>query len=311
MTATTSAPKSDSKQRTERARPGQSSPKLAYLPIIFLAFAIGVPLLIIVIYSFLEKPSQGTGVKWVFTTENYRDLFIQQKLDGTTAFDTRYVKVLWTSFTYSLITTVVTLILSVPVAMWIATRDVRRRTLLVALVTLPFWISILIRTYGMRQIIADEGPIGKFLGLFNIEWSILYSPPATILGLIYVFLPFMILPIYASAERFDFHLAEAAYDLGAKKLTVVRKIILPSIRPGIISGIALVFIPALGSFLQSDMLGGGKTNMVANVIANNFGQARNWPFGSALAVLLIVLTLLFILIIQGVSQRRGDKVELV
>jgi spermidine/putrescine transport system permease protein len=311
MTATTSAPKSDSKQRTERARPGQSSPKLAYLPIIFLAFAIGVPLLIIVIYSFLEKPSQGTGVKWVFTTENYRDLFIQQKLDGTTTFDTRYVKVLWTSFTYSLITTVVTLILSVPVAMWIATRDARRRTLLVALVTLPFWISILIRTYGMRQIIADEGPIGKFLGLFNIEWSILYSPPATILGLIYVFLPFMILPIYASAERFDFRLAEAAYDLGAKKLTVVRKIILPSIRPGIISGIALVFIPALGSFLQSDMLGGGKTNMVANIIANNFGQARNWPFGSALAVLLIVLTLLFILIIQGVSQRRGDKVELV
>lgn len=311
MTATTSAPKSDSKQRTERARPGQSSPKLAYLPIIFLAFAIGIPLLIIVIYSFLEKPSQGTGVKWVFTTENYRDLFIQQKLDGTTTFDTRYVKVLWTSFTYSLITTVVTLILSVPVAMWIATRDARRRTLLVALVTLPFWISILIRTYGMRQIIADEGPIGKFLGLFNIEWSILYSPPATILGLIYVFLPFMILPIYASAERFDFRLAEAAYDLGAKKMTVVRKIVLPSIRPGIISGVALVFIPALGSFLQSDMLGGGKTNMVANVIANNFGQARNWPFGSALAVLLIVLTLLFVLIIQGISKRRGEKVELV
>lgn len=311
MTATTSAPKSDSKQRTERARPGQSSPKLAYLPIIFLAFAIGVPLLIIVIYSFLEKPSQGTGVKWVFTTENYRDLFIQQKLDGTTAFDTRYVKVLWTSFTYSLITTVVTLILSIPVAMWIATRAAHRRTLLVALVTLPFWISILIRTYGMRQIIADEGPIGKFLGIFNIEWSILYSPPATILGLIYVFLPFMILPIYASAERFDFRLAEAAYDLGARKMTVVRKIVLPSIRPGIISGIALVFIPALGSFLQSDMLGGGKTNMVANVIANNFGQARNWPFGSALAVLLIVLTLLFILIIQGISQRRGDKVDLV
>lgn len=311
MTATTSIPKSDSKKRTDRARPGQSTPKLAYLPIIFLAFAIGVPLLIIVIYSFLEKPSQGTGVRWIFTTENYQALFIQQKLDGTTALDTRYLKVLWTSFSFSLITTIVTLTLSVPVAMWIATRDARKRTLLVALVTLPFWISILIRTYGMRQIIADEGPIGKFLGLFNIDWSILYSPPATILGLIYVFLPFMILPIYASAERFDFRLAEAAYDLGARKLTVVRKIILPSIRPGIISGIALVFIPALGSFLQSDMLGGGKTNMVANVIANNFGQARNWPFGSALAVLLIVLTLLFVLIIQGISQRRGDKVNLV
>jgi spermidine/putrescine transport system permease protein len=307
MTAVTTPPK----KQAQRGRPGQSSPKLAYLPIIFLAFAIGVPLLIIVVYSFLEKPSQGTGVKWVFTLENYKALFIQQKLDGTTALDTRYIKVLWTSFYYSLLTTVVTLVLSIPVAMWIATRDARKRNLLVALVTLPFWISILIRTYGMRQIVADEGPIGKFLGIFNIEWSILYSPPATILGLIYVFLPFMILPIYASAERFDFRLAEAAYDLGAKRMTVVRRIILPSIRPGVISGIALVFIPALGSFLQSDMLGGGKTNMVANVIANNFGQARNWPFGSALAVLLIVLTLLFVLIMQGAAQRRGDKVELV
>jgi spermidine/putrescine transport system permease protein len=307
MTAVTTPPK----KQAQRGRPGQSSPKLAYLPIIFLAFAIGVPLLIIVVYSFLEKPSQGTGVKWVFTLENYKALFIQEKLDGTTAIDTRYIKVLWTSFYYSLLTTVVTLVLSIPVAMWIATRDARKRNLLVALVTLPFWISILIRTYGMRQIIADEGPIGKFLGLFNIDWSILYSPPATILGLIYVFLPFMILPIYASAERFDFRLAEAAYDLGAKRMTVVRRIILPSMRPGVISGIALVFIPALGSFLQSDMLGGGKTNMVANVIANNFGQARNWPFGSALAVLLIVLTLLFVLIMQGAAQRRGDKVELV
>ena len=307
MTAVTTPPK----KPAQRGRPGQSSPKLAYLPIIFLAFAIGVPLLIIVVYSFLEKPSQGTGVKWVFTLENYKALFIQEKLDGTTALDTRYIKVLWTSFYYSLLTTVVTLVLSIPVAMWIATREPRYRNLLVALVTLPFWISILIRTYGMRQIVADEGPIGRFLDIFSIEWSILYSPPATILGLIYVFLPFMILPIYASAERFDFRLAEAAYDLGAKRMTVVRRVILPSIRPGVISGIALVFIPALGSFLQSDMLGGGKTNMVANVIANNFGQARNWPFGSALAVLLIVLTLLFVLVMQGVAQRRGDKVELV
>ncbi len=307
MTAVTTPPK----KQAQRGQPGQSSPKLAYLPILFLAFAIGIPLLIIVVYSFLEKPSQGTGVKWVFTLENYKALFIQEKLDGTTVLDTRYIKVLWTSFYYSIITTVVTLVLSIPVAMWIATRDARKRNLLVALVTLPFWISILIRTYGMRQIIADEGPIGKFLGLFDISFSILYTPTATILGLIYVFLPFMILPIYASAERFDFRLAEAAYDLGAKRMTVVRRVILPSIRPGVISGIALVFIPALGSFLQSDMLGGGKTNMVANVIANNFGQARNWPFGSALAVLLIVLTLLFVLIMQGAAKKRGDKVELV
>lgn len=294
-----------------QARPGQASPTLAYPTVLFLAFAIGLPLLIIVVYSFLSKPSQGTGVKWVFNTDSYKALFIQEKLDGTTSFDVRYVKVLWNSFIYSVITTVITLVLSIPIAMWIATRDAVKRNLLVALVTLPFWISILIRTYGIRQIIADEGPIGKFLNMFNIDFSILYTPIATNLGLVYVFLPFMILPIYASAEKFDFRLAEAAYDLGAKRMTVLRKVVLPSIRPGIISGVALVFIPALGSFLQSDMLGGGKTNMVANVIANNFGQARNWPFGSSLAVLLILLTLIFVLVIQAVAKRSGDKVELV
>lgn len=299
------------KKGRPQARPGQASPTLAYPTVLFLAFAIGLPLLIIIVYSFLSKPSQGTGVKWVFSTDSYKDLFIQEKLDGTTSFDIRYVKVLWNSFIYSVITTVVTLVLSIPIAMWIATRDAVKRNLLVALVTLPFWISILIRTYGIRQIIADEGPIGKFLGIFNIDWSILYTPIATNLGLVYVFLPFMILPIYASAEKFDFRLAEAAYDLGAKRMTVLRKVVLPSIRPGIISGVALVFIPALGSFLQSDMLGGGKTNMVANVIANNFGQARNWPFGSALAMLLILLTLIFVLAIQALAKRNGEKVELV
>lgn len=299
------------KKGRPQARPGQASPTLAYPTVLFLAFAIGLPLLIIVVYSFLSKPSQGTGVKWVFNTDSYKALFIQEKLDGSTSFDIRYVKVLWNSFIYSVITTVVTLVLSIPIAMWIATRDAVKRNLLVALVTLPFWISILIRTYGIRQIIADEGPIGKFLGIFNIDWSILYTPIATNLGLVYVFLPFMILPIYASAEKFDFRLAEAAYDLGAKRMTVLRKVVLPSIRPGIISGVALVFIPALGSFLQSDMLGGGKTNMVANVIANNFGQARNWPFGSALAMLLILLTLIFVLAIQALAKRNGEKVELV
>ena len=140
MTAVTAPPK----KPAQRGRPGQSSPRVAYLPIIFLAFAIGVPLLIILVYSFLEKPSQGTGVKWVFTTENYKALFIQQKLDGTTALDTRYLKVLWTSFYFSAITTLATLTLAIPTAMWIATRDARKRNLLVALVTLPFWISILI-----------------------------------------------------------------------------------------------------------------------------------------------------------------------
>lgn len=296
----------------QQPRPGQPSPRFAAPTILFLAATIGVPLAIMVVYSFLERAKVGMGVEWNFTTEAYKKLFIIENLDGTTGFDTRYVKVLWNSFLYSAITTVATAALALPIAMWIATRTESARNFLVAAVTLPFWISILIRTYGLRQIIDDNGPIGWVMQKIGYEsFHIIYTPTATVIGLTYVFLPFMILPIYASAERFDFRLAEAAYDLGARRWTVFRRVVLPAIRPGVISGIALVFIPALGSFLQSNMLGGGKTNMIANIIELNFTQARNWPFGSALSVLLIVLTLLFVLLIRWVAKRYGEQVKLI
>ena len=299
-------------KKKEVARPGQTSPWLAIPPMAYLLFTIAIPLAITVVYSFLKPAKLGMGVEWTFSTKAYKDLFIIENLDGTTAFDTRYAKVLWNSFLYSGVTTIVTVFLSIPIAMWIATRAESKRNLLVAAVTLPFWISILIRTYGLRQIIDDNGPIGWVAHKLGYEaYHIIYTPIATMIGLTYVFLPFMILPIYASAERFDFRLAEAAYDLGAKRWTVLRRIVLPSIRPGVISGIALVFIPALGSFLQSDMLGGGKTTMIANLIALNFGQARNWPFGCALSVLLIILTGLFVQIIRMVGKRSGTAVSLV
>ncbi|MEI6405060.1 MAG: ABC transporter permease [Actinomycetes bacterium] len=295
-----------------RGRPGQTSPWLAIPTIAYLFLTIGIPLFITVVYSFLQRAKIGMGVSWHFSAKAYKDLFVLENLDGTTSFDTRYVKVLWHSFQYSAVTTVATVLLSIPIAMWIATRNESTRNILVAAVTLPFWISILIRTYGLRQIIDDNGPIGWIAHKLGYEsFHIIYTPIATMIGLTYVFLPFMILPIYASAERFDFRLAEAAYDLGAKRWTVFRRIVFPSIRPGVIAGIALVFIPALGSFLQSDMLGGGKTNMIANVIALNFTQARNWPFGCALSVLLILLTLLLVQFIRWVSKKFGDQVSLI
>lgn len=301
------------KKKTLEGRPGQTAPALAFPTVIFLFLGIGIPLALTVVYSFLDRAKVGMGVTWTFNPKAYKSLFIIENLDGTTGFDSRYVKVLWNSFVYSGVTTVATVILSIPIAMWIATRDENKRNILLAAVTLPFWISILIRTYGLRQIIDDNGPIGWIMHKIGYEsYHIIYTPTATMIGLIYVFLPFMILPIYSSAERFDFRLAEAAYDLGAKRWTVLRRVVLPSIRPGIIAGIALVFIPALGSFLQSDMLGGGKTNMIANVIALNFGQARNWPFGCALAVLLIVLTLIFVKLIQWIGKKTtGEQVSLI
>ena len=167
-------------------------------------------------------------------------------------------------------------------------------------------ISILIRTYGLRQIIDDNGPIGWVLHkLGYASYHIIYTPTATMIGLTYVFLPFMILPIYASAERFDFRLAEAAYDLGAGRWTVLRRIVIPSIRPGIVAGTLLVFIPALGSYLAPELLGGGKTSMIANVIAAQFGASRNWPFGAALSVLLLVVTMLILVLFAVVAKRTA------
>lgn len=295
------------------ARSGQTSAWLSLPPIAFLALTIGVPLILVIIYAFLSRSPSGFGVSWEFTTKPFVQILVQEKLDGTTGLDVRYLKVLWNSFYFAGITTVTTLIVAIPMAMWIATRPQKWRAPLVLAVTLPFWTSILIRTYAMRQLIDSKGVLGYILNIFGIGegFDILYTPWATILGLTYTFLPFMILPIYSSAEQFDFRLAEAGYDLGAKRMKVLFRIVLPAIRPGIISGIALVFIPALGSFLQPDMLGGGKTDMIANTIANQFGQSRNWPFGAALSVFLIVVTAIVVAVTIKVGSRNGQKVELV
>lgn len=303
MTTREQAPK-----RVESRTAGQGSwwagiPGIAYL----IALVLG-PIVIIVIYSFLSRAKFGVGVKWSFSITPYLDLFFGESLAGGRTFDPTYLEIIANSFWYSLITSVACLVLSIPVAIWMATRPERVRTLLVFLVTIPFWTSLLIRTYSFIIILNDNGPINWVLQAIHVisePIGMLYTPFATVLGLVYTFLPFMILPIYASAERFDFRLAEAAYDLGANRWTVLTRIVLPSVRPGIVAGTLLVFIPALGSFLAPELLGGGKTSMIANVIAAQFGASRNWPFGAALSVLLLVITLLVLLVFAFVARRAA------
>ncbi len=298
------------KPTSTAARAGQGSwwagvPGLAYLVALVLA-----PLIIIVIYSFLSRAKLGVGVKWEFTLQPYIDLFYSESLSGERSFDPTYLQIFFNSVLYSLATAVTCLLLSIPIALWIATRPQKWRNLLVFLVTIPFWTSLLIRTYAFIIILNDNGPInGTLMGLGVIQEpiSLLYTPFATTVGLVYSFLPFMILPIYASAERFDFRLAEAAYDLGATKLTVFRRIVLPAVRPGIIAGTILVFIPALGSFLAPELLGGGKTLMIANVIAAQFGASRNWPFGAALSVLVLVIVMITLIIFAMAIRRAGQR----
>jgi spermidine/putrescine transport system permease protein len=297
------------RQRTQ-ARAGQGSwlaglPGLAYLVALVLA-----PLIIIVIFSFLSRAKLGVGVRWEFTVQPYVELFYTESLSGERAFDPTYLQIFFNSVLYSLITAVVCLVLSIPIALWIATRPPKWRTLLVFLVTIPFWTSLLIRTYAFVIILNDNGPINGALGGLGIisePISMLYTPFATIVGLVYSFLPFMILPIYASAERFDFRLAEAAYDLGAAKLTVLRRIVLPAVRPGVIAGFILVFIPALGSYLAPELLGGGKTSMIANVIAAQFGASRNWPFGAALSVMVLVIVMLALVVFAVIARRTSRR----
>ena len=293
----------------QRRLAGQGSWGSGLPGVVYLIALVFLPLVLIFIYSFLSRAKLGVGVKWQFSLTPYTELLYSESLSGGRSFDPTYLQIIANSFWYAIITSVICLVLSIPIAMWLATRPPERRTALVFAVTIPFWTSLLIRTYSFIIILNDNGPINgvlKGIGIIDEPIAMLYTPFATVVGLVYTFLPFMILPIYASAERFDFRLAEAAYDLGAAKWTVLRRVVLPSIRPGIIAGMVLVFIPALGSYLAPELLGGGKTSMIANVIAAQFGASRNWPFGAALSVLLLVITLL-VLIIFAVAAKRASR----
>ncbi|MEY4533601.1 MAG: hypothetical protein RI926_1370 [Actinomycetota bacterium] len=278
--------------------------------IIGLLFTVG-PLAIIVIYSFLSRPYSGGGVDYKFTLEPYIGFLFQADFVGNVTFDPRYLQVFLDSLQQATVTTVVCFVLAFPLAIWMATRPEKVQNLLVLLVTIPFWTSLLVRTYAWMLILNDNGivnTISKSLGLGSHE--LLYTPFASQIGLIYTFLPFMVLPIYSSLAGFDFRLAEAAYDLGARKMSVVRKVLLPIAVPGIISGILLVFMPAFGSYVQPVLLGGGKFLLIGNLIADQFGQSRNWPFGAALSVIILVMLMLALIIIAVYSRRSGRKVEL-
>jgi spermidine/putrescine transport system permease protein len=252
-----------------------------------------------VIYSFLTPGTYG-GVEWVFSTDAYvqflfeRDMFSEELL-----FSTAYLSIYGRSFVQAVVATAICFIIGFPTAYFIATRPLSQRTAWVFLITVPYWINLLIRTVSMLFIIRDQGPINHALigmGLISEPIRMAYTNFGVGLGLVYSYLPFMVLPIYASLERFDFRLMEAAYDLYSDRWTILRKIVLPITRPGIIAGSLLVFIPSLGSFIAPDLLGGGKNLMIGNLVALQFQGSRNWPFGSASAVILITIVMIVLIV---------------
>ncbi|CAH2573125.1 Spermidine/putrescine transport system permease protein PotB [Planktothrix rubescens] len=246
-----------------------------------------IPLIIVLVYSFLERGTYG-GVTWEFTLKNYQRLA-----------NDLYLNIFWRSLGLASLTTLICLIIGYPLAFFIATSSTRWRNLLLFLVIIPFWTNFLVRTYAWIIILRSEGMINTILqslSLIQEPLNLLFTPFAVIVGLIYGYLPFMILPLYATIERLNFSLVEAAQDLGANQIRTFFRIILPLTLPGIIAGSILVFIPALGAFITPDILGGAKTVMVGNLIQNQFLQARDWPFGSALSMGLMVLVLIPVMI---------------
>ncbi len=250
-------------------------------------FWIGVffllPLVLMGAYSFLEKALYG-GVQWIFTWENYARFA-----------DPLYLKILLRSFRISLLTTVILLVIGYPMAYRIAMADKRWRNTLLFLVVLPFWTSDLIRTYAWMLILRDTGLLNFLLHHLHVirkPLTMLYTEGAILLGLAYVYLPFMVLPLYASIEKLDRTLLEAAEDLGATPFWRFLKVTVPLTKSGILAGSLLVFIPAVGAFIVPDLLGGAKAMMIGNLVQLQFGPSRNWPFGSAASFILMTLVLL-------------------
>ncbi|MFZ9932728.1 MAG: ABC transporter permease [Chthoniobacterales bacterium] len=251
------------------------TPMLGWL----LLFVI-VPTLMLVVVSFCERDSLGRVI-YNFNFDNY-----------IRAFDWMWLKILGISVWYAFLTTLICLLLGYPVAYFIGRSGERVRGLLIMLVMIPFWTSFLVRTYAWISILSQEGLLNAALmgaGLVTAPIGFLYTPFAVVLGLVYNFLPFMILPIYTSVEKLDGSLIEAAYDLGARPARVFAQVVLPLTQPGIAAGILLVFVPAIAMFAITTLMGGGTNPTIGEVIQNQFTKARNQPFGAALGVLLLAI----------------------
>lgn len=274
--------------------------------VIILLFAAG-PLTIVVIYSFLSPGDYG-NVKWEFSTKAWINVLVQRDIfDNSLQWADAHLSIFWRSLQLSVVTTILTVIFGVPTAYFIATRNDRSRNVWLFLITIPFWSNLLVRTIAVQELIRNEGVINTFLikfGIIETPIRMLFTDFAIGFGMTYVFLPLMVLPVYASIEKLDFRLVEAGYDLYASRFTAFRRIILPLVKPGIIAGSILVFVPSLGAYVTPRLLGGGKNLMLGNLIELQFGQGRNWPLGAALALTLLVLVAFALAYYTRVTNRE-------
>ena len=274
--------------------------------VIILLFAAG-PLLVMVVYSFLT-PGDFGNVKWEFSLEGWTNTLVQRDIfDDTLMWADAHLSIFWRSFSLSIITTVLTLIFGLPTAWFIATQPPGRREIWLFLVTVPFWSNLLVRTIAIQELIRNEGVINLVLlkiGIITEPIQMMFTDFAIAFGMTYVYLPLMVLPIYAAIEKLDFRLVEAAHDLYASRMAAFWQVILPLIKPGIIAGSILVFIPSLGAYVTPRVLGGGKNLMFGNLIELQFGAGRNWPLGAALSLILMAAVMVALIYYVRVTSRE-------
>jgi len=259
------------------------SPALLWLLLFFL-----IPLGIMLVYSFCQRSRYG-GVVWDFTTDNYLRVL-----------NPIYLKPVLRSFWVAAVNTVICLLLGYPAAYYISSRPtVKVKNILLLLIILPLWTNFVVRTYAWMVILREGGLINTALMKLNLiekPLELLFTKKAVIIGLVYGYLPFMIWPLYVSIEKVDRSFLEAANDLGANRLQTFFRVMLPLTLPGIVAGSILVFIPTLGAFITPDLLGGAKDMMIGNLIQNQYVKVRNWPFGSALSFILLIIVLALLLL---------------
>lgn len=252
---------------------------------LWLLLFFNLPVLIVLFISLVERGRAG-GIRTpvTFTLGNYLGFF-----------DPLYLGIFWHSMRIALIVTLGCVLIGYPLAYFIARRDRRWRNALLLVVIIPFWTNFLVRTYALKSVLATDGLINTLLvssGVIAQPLNLLFNEFAVMLGLIYGYLPFAVLPLYASIEKFDFTLMEAAADLGANTRRAFLRVMLPMTMPGVVAAFVLVFVPVVGAYITPDLLGGGKVEMIGTLINRQFGVARNWPFGSAISFILMVLVLI-------------------
>lgn len=264
---------------------------------IWMTLLVAIPFIYVFCMSFMLKDPNG-GVKLGFTLENFKQVF-----------DPLYLKVFGQSIIISLFTTIICALIAYPFTYFIAQKTTIKKAVFMAMVIVPFLVSSLIRLFGWINILRKDGILNLFLlklGLIQQPLELVYNTTGVMIGLVYMLLPFMILPLYSSIEKLDKSLLEACSDLGAKPTTAFLRITLPLTMPGIFAGSILVFIPALGYFFVTDILGGSKTQVIGNIIRSQFITARNWPLGSAISIFLIVITLILVWLYQKSGGNMDD-----